>query len=165
VVNTLNAYDGAWAALCCSEADAGSSSCGETERRTISQEEITEAIIGSIGNECNAHAPFHFHEFYTSNFFSFVGDVDSPQSPDQKGFTSLARFLNGASAADRQQWRDEILATSAADFKAFGERLASLSSADSSSAGVVVFGSESALNEANTQLPENKKLTLKKPFP
>jgi hypothetical protein len=56
VVNTLNAYDGAWAALCGGgEASEGSCSpsSAEVDGHTISQEEITEAIIGSIGNDCH----------------------------------------------------------------------------------------------------------------
>jgi Zn-dependent M16 (insulinase) family peptidase len=77
-------------------------------------------------------------------------------SPDQKGFASLGQFLSGEAAADRQKYRDELLGTTAKDFKAFAERLKAV--ADSGVA--IVFGSQAALEEANAALPEGKKLKI-----
>lgn len=55
IVNTLNAYDEAWTAL----APAGDGSY------TISDEEITEAVIGSIGK-------FHFCDLMLLNLINAV---------------------------------------------------------------------------------------------
>jgi Zn-dependent M16 (insulinase) family peptidase len=55
-----------------------------------------------------------------------IGDMDGALGPDQKGFTSLQRWLVNESAEHRQNSRNEILDTKAADFKAFGERLKNL---------------------------------------
>ncbi|CAM9450782.1 unnamed protein product [Chrysoparadoxa australica] len=40
-----------------------------------------------------------------------IGEMDAPKSVDQKGFTSLKQYLLGQNAADRQRYRDEVLAT------------------------------------------------------
>ena len=91
-----------------------------------------------------------------------LGDIDSPLSPDQKGFTSMSRFLSGVTDQDRQMWRDEILSTSAVDFKEFSEKLASLKDTGS----VVVFGSETALEDANSKIESPQyKLKLVHAFP
>jgi Zn-dependent M16 (insulinase) family peptidase len=55
-----------------------------------------------------------------------IGDMDGSLSPDQKGYTSLTRWLVNESAEHRQTYRDEILNTKASDFKSFGERLKAL---------------------------------------
>merc|ERR1719159_1532866 len=52
-----------------------------------------------------------------------VSDLDSPMSPDQKGYESMVDYLSGESNADRQQWRDAVLSCSAKDFVDYGERL------------------------------------------
>jgi presequence protease len=52
-----------------------------------------------------------------------IGDRDGALSPDQKGFTSLQRWLGNESHEYRQRKRDEILNTKASDFRAFAERL------------------------------------------
>lgn len=84
-----------------------------------------------------------------------VGDLDRPMQPDQKGFASLQQFLAGETAEERQARRSELLATTAADFHAFGERLEQLK-ADGS---VHVIGSAAAIEGANEQL--EKKLDVK----
>jgi len=70
------------------------------ERLEISEEELTRAIIGTIGG------------------------VDSYLLPDAKGFTSLVHYMTGYTQADRQAMRDQILAASHADFKALAAALA-----------------------------------------
>ncbi len=87
----------------------------------LSQDELTKSIIGAIGA------------------------IDSYQLPDAKGYTSMSRHLIGESDAQRQQYRDEVLATTTADFKAFGEVLAQVNDA----ATVVVLGSADAIMKAN----------------
>jgi Zn-dependent M16 (insulinase) family peptidase len=98
----------------------------------LNSDELQQAIIGSIG------------------------DLDGPMSPDQKGFASLVEFISGETPEERQAWRDEVLSTSAADFKEFGQRLVELKQR----ATTAVVGSKKALTEANEQLPENEKLTI-----
>lgn len=70
------------------------------ERLEISEEELTRAIIGTIGG------------------------VDSYLLPDAKGFTSLVHYMTGYTQEDRQAMRDQILTASHADFKALAAALA-----------------------------------------
>lgn len=77
-----------------------------------------------------------------------VGDMDAPMGPDQKGFTSLDRYLTGLTDDNRQSRREQVLATTAKDFKEFGERLEAVAK----SGTIAVVGSDAALKEANTQL-------------
>ncbi|CAN8275206.1 unnamed protein product [Cochlearia groenlandica] len=48
-----------------------------------------------------------------------IGDVDSYQLPDAKGYSSLMRHLLGVTGEERQRKREEILTTSLKDFKDF----------------------------------------------
>jgi len=98
----------------------------------LSEAELTKAIIGAIG------------------------EVDAYQLPDAKGFTSLARYLLGTTDAERQRLRDEILATSPADFHAFGEALEAARPASA----VVVLGSPEAVQ--SSQLNQNDGLEVSK---
>jgi Zn-dependent M16 (insulinase) family peptidase len=91
----------------------------------LSEKELTKAIIGSIGN------------------------LDAPLLPDAKGFTSLVRYLTGATDEARQKMRDEILTTTVADFREFADVLARFNDA-----GLVkVLGSEPAIEEALGKRP------------
>jgi len=65
----------------------------------LSDEELTKSIIGAIG------------------------DMDDYLLPDAKGYASMVRELTGETDAYRQQVREEILQTTTADFRAFGEIL------------------------------------------
>jgi presequence protease len=87
-----------------------------------------------------------------------VSDLDGPMNSQQKGYTSFVEYLTGETAADRQQWRDQVLNTNAADFKDFASRLKTLN--EDGNASVVIFGSQAALEAANLALPANQKLTL-----
>ncbi len=80
----------------------------------------------------------------TKNIIGAIGDVDSYQLPDAKGYTAMVRWLVGETDASRQQMRDEILSTTTADFRKFGEALAELNQ----QARVVVMGSADALHAA-----------------
>ncbi|MHB0922432.1 MAG: insulinase family protein [Bellilinea sp.] len=98
----------------------------------ISESELTKAIIGAIG------------------------EIDAYQLPDAKGYTSLARYLLGINDEERQRLRDEVLTTSPADFRNFGEVL----EAASQNSAVVVLGSADAVE--NSQLKQGGKLEVKK---
>jgi len=76
-----------------------------------------------------------------------VGQLDSYQLPDAKGYTSLARHLIGESAAQRQQMRNELLASTAADFRAFAHVLQQVNA----HGHVVVMGSPEAIEKANQE--------------
>lgn len=78
-----------------------------------------------------------------------IGDIDSYMLPDAKGYASLLRYLTGDSEEERQRMRDEVLATTADDFRSFADVLQSVKEQ-----GLVkVLGSQSAIEES---LMENK---------
>lgn len=52
-----------------------------------------------------------------------IGDIDSYQLPDSKGYSSLMRYLLKVNDEKRQLRRDEILSTSKEDFPKFGEAI------------------------------------------
>jgi Zn-dependent M16 (insulinase) family peptidase len=87
----------------------------------ISEDEVSKSIIGAIGS------------------------LDAYQLPDAKGYSSMVRHLIGLTDKRRQQHRDEVLATTAADFKAFAEVLAEMNQRGN----VVVLGSQEAIESAN----------------
>jgi len=91
----------------------------------ISPEKITEVIIGSIG------------------------DLDAPMSADQKGYSSFIAYLTGESEADRQEYRNQVLSTNSSHASEFAGKLKDMLENRSS---VVVFGSETALNQANEEM-------------
>ncbi|HPC03561.1 MAG TPA: insulinase family protein [Syntrophales bacterium] len=55
-----------------------------------------------------------------------VGDEDACLLPDARGYASMIRHLTGTTDEYRRKVRDEIFATSAEDFRMFGERLEAL---------------------------------------
>ncbi|MCP4403924.1 MAG: peptidase M16, partial [bacterium] len=76
-----------------------------------------------------------------------VGGLDDYQLPDAKGFTSMLRHLLGESDEFRQKIRDEVLGTTAQDFKNFAEVLQSVAEHGE----VVVMGTEDAVQEAGAK--------------
>ena len=95
------------------------------EEIKLSDEELTKGIIGAIG------------------------DLDRHMLPDAKGFTSLIRHLTGDSEAARQQMRDEVLGTRAADFKTMARMIEEVKHK-----GIVkVLGSPSAIEAAERERP------------
>ena len=87
----------------------------------LSDEELTKSIIGTIG------------------------ELDSYHLPDAKGYVSMLRELTGVNDEYRQQMRDAVLATSAEDFRQFGDILARMNDVGR----VVVLGSKDAISGAN----------------
>jgi len=91
----------------------------------ISQDELTKAIIGTIGQ------------------------IDAYMLPDAKGYASMVRILSGDTDERRQQMRDEVLSTSAADFRRFADLLDDVRAQGS----VVVLGGQAAIEEASAGRP------------
>merc|ERR1712046_329724 len=89
-----------------------------------------------------------------------VGDLDSPMSPDQKGYSSMIEYLAGETSEERQAWRDGILQASQKDFEEFGKRLKNISE----NGNVAVVGSQSALETANNELDASKKIDVDKAY-
>lgn len=85
-----------------------------------------------------------------------MGDLDSPMSPDQKGFASFLQYLSGETQEDRQNYRTAVLSTKGEDFTEFASKLRKLEDTGS----IAVFGSLSSLEEANKQLPDHKKMVI-----
>ncbi len=81
----------------------------------------------------------------TRSIIGAISDMDSYQLPDAKGYTSMARYLAGDTDEFRQRLRDEILSTSAADFRAFADALDLVRDHGQ----VVVLGSSVAIEAAN----------------
>ncbi len=83
----------------------------------------------------------------TKSIIGVIGDLDAYQLPDAKGYASMSRYLAGVSDQNRQQWREQVLSTTSADFREFADVLAQLNS----SGAVVVLGSPEAIEAANKE--------------
>ena len=86
----------------------------------------------------------------TKSIIGTISDVDAYRLPDAKGWASLDRYLTGDSDESRQRTRDEILGTTAADFRAFADAL----DAVRQSGDVVVLGSHASIDTANRERPD-----------
>ncbi|XP_010066034.3 LOW QUALITY PROTEIN: presequence protease 2, chloroplastic/mitochondrial [Eucalyptus grandis] len=62
----------------------------------------------------------------TKAIIGTIGDVDSYQLPDAKGYSSLLRYLLGITEEERQRRREEILSTSLKDFRNFADVIESV---------------------------------------
>lgn len=82
-------------------------------------------------------------EALTTAIIGTIGEKDGAKSPDQKGFTSLQRWLVNESPEHRQKLRDEIINTKPEDFRAFAERLKNMKRPS-----VAVVSSKSKFEEA-----------------
>ncbi|WP_459937745.1 insulinase family protein [Desulfonatronum parangueonense] len=100
--------------------DAFDAAAGYLRKTRIADEELNKAVIGAIG------------------------DLDAHLLPDAKGHVSLRRYLTRQDDSFRQRIRDEILASTAADFQAAADVLEHFSA----QGRIVVMGGESALNKA-----------------
>lgn len=74
-----------------------------------------------------------------------ISSLDAYQLPDAKGYTSMLWHLLGESDASRQQYREQVLTTTKADFQAFAEVLAQVKEQGQ----VVVMGSADAITAVN----------------
>ncbi|HLH74090.1 MAG TPA: peptidase M16, partial [Chloroflexota bacterium] len=91
----------------------------------LSDDELTKAIIGTIS------------------------DIDAYRLPDAKGWIALDRYLAGESEESRQRMREEVLGTTAADFRVFADAL----DAVRQQGDVVVLGSQATLEAVNRERP------------
>jgi presequence protease len=85
----------------------------------------------------------------TRNIIGTIGEIDTYRLPDAKGFASMQRYLIGDTDAARQRMREEILSTTAADIRNFGDAMAQVAA----KGRVVVLGSEQAIETANAERP------------
>lgn len=99
---------------------------GEFLRRDINEDELVKSIIGAISG------------------------MDGYQLPDAKGYSSMTRYLTNTTDEYRQQVRDEILGTTAADFKQLADVLDQLRD----NGLVTVLGSGEAIAKANAEMGE-----------
>jgi presequence protease len=85
----------------------------------------------------------------TRSIIGTIGEIDAYQLPDAKGYSSMVRYLAGETDAIRQRRREEVLATTAKDFRAFGDVLNKVTT----EGRVVVLGSPQAIEAASIQRP------------
>lgn len=90
----------------------------------------------------------------TKAIIAAIGDLDSYQLPDAKGYTSMMRYLTNRTEEIRQRIRDQVLSTNGEDFIAFGEVLEKVAQ----STAVAVLGSQNAIESANLGLEVTKVL-------
>lgn len=84
-----------------------------------------------------------------------IGDMDSYQLPDAKGYTSMLRYLTGYNDEIRQRVRDQVLRTQPKDFKLLADVLEKVAEVGN----VAVLGSADRISEANQN--KNSFLTVK----
>ncbi len=85
----------------------------------------------------------------TRNVIGTIGEIDTYRLPDAKGFGSMQRYLLGDTEEARQQLREEILSTTAADLRNFAGAMTEVAA----HGRVVVLGSEQAIEGANKERP------------
>src|SRR5690606_10121556 len=88
----------------------------------------------------------------TRSIIGAIGAIDAYQLPDAKGYTSLTRTLTGETDERLQKFRDEVLGTTAADFRELADALEAVKDAGD----VVVLGSREALEGADLDLAMTK---------
>jgi len=77
-----------------------------------------------------------------------IGELDSYQLPDAKGYSSMVRYIIGRTDEMRQKIRNEVLSTNGEDFIAFGDILEKAAKSNA----VVVIGSQDAIEKSKTGL-------------
>ncbi len=78
-----------------------------------------------------------------------IGDMDTYMLPDSRGYVSMLRRLTGDTEERRQRMREQVLATTSRDFRAFAEVLESVNRE-----GIVkVLGSQNAIEAALSERP------------
>jgi len=90
----------------------------------------------------------------TKAIISTIGDLDSYQLPDAKGYTSMMRYLTNRTNDMRQKMREQVLSTNGEDFIAFGDVLEKAAQSEA----VAVLGSQSAIESADVGLKVMKVL-------
>jgi Zn-dependent M16 (insulinase) family peptidase len=90
----------------------------------------------------------------TKAIIAAIGDLDSYQLPDAKGYTSMMRYLTNRTDEMRQRIRDQVLSTNGEDFIAFGEVLEKVAQSNA----VAVLGSQNGIESAGLGLEVTKVL-------
>ena len=85
----------------------------------------------------------------TRSIIGTIGRMDTYRLPDARGFVSLLRHLTGETDAWRQGWRDQVLSTTEADFRAFADVLDAMRGPGRR----VALGSAEAMEAANARQP------------
>ncbi|RME45674.1 MAG: peptidase M16 [Caldilineae bacterium] len=83
----------------------------------------------------------------TKSIIGAISTMDAYRLPDAKGYISMLRYLIGYTDEARQQFREEVLGTTAAHFRAFAEVLEAVRKEGL----VVVMGSAEAIEAANAE--------------
>jgi Zn-dependent M16 (insulinase) family peptidase len=83
----------------------------------------------------------------TKSIIGVIGQMDSYQLPDAKGYTSMARYLTGETDDMLQRIRDEVLSTTDQHFKAFADVLQQVQEQGL----VVIMGSQEAIEQVNSE--------------
>jgi Zn-dependent M16 (insulinase) family peptidase len=85
----------------------------------------------------------------TRSVIGMTGAIDQYELPDAKGYRSMALYLMGTTEDYRQRMREEVLATTVADFR----NLADMLEAIAAHGNVAVVGSAEAIEAANRERP------------
>ncbi|CAI5464186.1 unnamed protein product [Closterium sp. Yama58-4] len=85
----------------------------------------------------------------TKAIIGTIGDVDSYQLPDSKGYSSMVRYLLEVSEEDRQKRREEILTTTNKELNEFADYLQAVKGKGT----VVVVASPGDVEAANKEKP------------
>jgi len=103
----------------------------------------------NVYNECSRflHNLDLTDDELTKGIIGVIGSIDDYQLPDTKGYTSLTRYLAGDTDEQLQEWRDQVLSTTAADFQAFVDVLERVNE----QGNVAILGSNDALMQANEE--------------
>jgi len=90
----------------------------------------------------------------TKNIIGVIGEMDSYQLPDAKGYTSMMRYLTGETDALLQKRREEARSANGEDFITFGEALERAAK----ESALAVIGSQAAIEKADVGLKVKKAL-------
>jgi presequence protease len=85
----------------------------------------------------------------TKSMIGTIGAMDAHLLPDAKGYSSLVNYLTGNTDDLRQKMRDEVLATTLEDFRAFGKAIQAVKDKGL----VAVVGSKDNIAAANAARP------------
>ncbi|KAG2705435.1 hypothetical protein I3843_05G047400 [Carya illinoinensis] len=85
----------------------------------------------------------------TKAIIGTIGDVDSYQLPDAKGYSSMLRYLLGITEEERQRRREEILSTRMQDFREFADAIESVKNKGVVAAVASLDDVEAALKECS----------------
>ncbi len=83
----------------------------------------------------------------TKSIIGAIGELDTYQLPDAKGYTSMVRYILGITDDDRQKFRDELLSTSESDFRHLAKILEKLNK----QASIIVLGSPDNITNVNLE--------------